>query len=272
MINVPKNDLGISLLQHASTPGDIPAGLARLEQAARDSSKLGSSLLLSPECGVTGYNLPLHDAQSIAMAAEGAETEHIARIAQQYSIAILYGFIERTNNQLYNSVQLLDNNGDVILHYRKTHLWGDLDRQLFKPGDQLAPVVNYKGWNVSTLICYDVEFPETVRHLALSGTHLVLVPTALMTPFRFVAQNMVPVRAAENQLFIAYANLVGQEHNTIYEGRSIIVNPEGTVLASAPSDNEALLHSVLSASTINTIRTALPYHQDRRPELYKTLV
>lgn len=272
MSNIPKNDLGISLLQHTPTPGNVSAGLNRLEQAAQESADQGSSLLLSPECGVTGYNLSLPDAQSVAIASDGAEADQIARTAQQHGIAILYGYIERENNQLYNSVQLLDDNGKPILHYRKTHLWGDLDKQLFKAGDQLAPIVSYKGWYLSTLICYDVEFPETVRSLALAGAQLVLVPTALMTPFRFVAQNMVPVRAAENQLFLAYANLAGRESNTLYEGCSTIADPEGTVLVSAPSDNDALLHCVLKASTISAIRKALPYHQDRRPELYRTLV
>jgi predicted amidohydrolase len=139
---------------------------------------------------------------------------------------------------------------------------------LFKAGERLAPVIAYKGWRLGTLICYDVEFPETVRSLAIAGAQLVMVPTALMAPFRFVADQMLPVRAAENQIFLAYANLVGKERKTVYEGRSTIADPDGNVLLKGSSEQEAVLHTVLRAETITKSRQLIPYHQDRRPELY----
>lgn len=271
MSNTPECDLPISLLQHAPTPGDVQASLSRLKKAAQKSATQGSTLLVSPECGVTGYDMSIKDAQAVAFSQNSAEAEKLANIAQSQGIAILYGYIECENNQLYNSVQLIDDNGESILHYRKTHLWGDLDKQLFKAGEKLAPVVKYKSWPLSTLICYDVEFPETVRALTLAGAQLILVPTALMSPFRFVAESMVPVRAAENQIYLAYANLTGNERNTQYEGCSTIADPKGSVLASAPADEEALLHCVLKPDTTANIRQVLPYHKDRRPELYRTL-
>ena len=65
------------------------------------------------------------------------------------------------------------------------------------------------GLKAALLICYDVEFPESVRALALAGAELVIVPTALMQPFDVVAKTIVPARAYENQLFVAYANRCG---------------------------------------------------------------
>jgi predicted amidohydrolase len=265
------SNIEISLLQHNPTPLDIDASLIRLEQAASESAAHGSSLLLTPECGITGYDMSNEDAQIAAFAKDSAIAKRIAQIARQYSIAIVYGFMELSGQQRYNSVQLIDDNGEILLHYRKTHLWGNLDQQLFSAGDKLPEVVSYKGWRLSTLICYDVEFPETVRSLALAGAQLVLVPTALMQPFRFVAEQMIAVRAAENQIFLAYANLVGQERNTIYEGRSTVADPDGNLLTSASSYKAMLLHCKLQTDTITTSRQALPYHQDRRPELYTAL-
>ena len=208
------------------------------------------------------------DALASAFTVDSDAAQQIAQIARRHSIAILYGFMELDGNRRYNSVRLLDEHGELLLHYRKCHLWAELDRQLFSAGDTLAPVVSYRGWRLSTLICYDVEFPEAVRSLALAGAQLVLVPTALMSPFRFVAEQMVPVRAAENQIFLAYANLTGAERKTTYEGCSTVAGPDGAVLVKASSQGDALLHTVLNAEAIATCRAGLPYHQDRRPELY----
>lgn len=272
MNEVPCNDLKISLLQHLPTPADIEAGVARLESAAKDAALNGSSVLLTPECGITGYDMSEEYARKFAFASDGVINQRIADIAKRHSLAILYGFMETDGSQRFNSVQLIDENGQTALHYRKTHLWGDLDKQLFSAGDQFAPVVSIKGWQLGVLICYDVEFPETVRALALAGAQLVLVPTALMQPFRFVADHMICVRAAESQVYLAYANLVGSERNTVYEGCSTIAGPQGNVIARAPSDKGALLHATLDASAINDIRRTLPYQGDRRPELYSSII
>lgn len=271
MSNTPDTDLGISVLQHVPEPQDIEAALHRLEQAACTSAEQGSSLLLTPECGISGYDMSIENAESVAISKDSLAIQQIAQIAKHHSIAIMFGFIEHQSGLQYNSAMLIDDKGEPLLHYRKTHLWGELDRQLFTAGDRLAPVVNYKGWLLSTLICYDVEFPETVRALTLSGAQIILVPTALMTPFRFVAEKMVPVRAAENQIFLAYANLVGRERDTVYEGCSTVADPEGNVLVKAPHEEAALLHTVLHADTLAQTRRAIPYHLDRRPELYGSL-
>lgn len=271
MNEAPSTDLQLSLLQHSPAPADINANLDRLEQAAADAASHGSSLLVTPECGITGYDMPEEDACKAAFTSDGPVAQRIADIAQRHSLAILFGYMEARDGQRFNSVQLIDEKGDTLLHYRKSHLWGDLDRQLFSAGNQLAPVISFKGWRLGVLICYDVEFPETVRALALAGAQLVLVPTALMQPFRFVADHMICVRAAENQVYVAYANLVGAERNTIYEGCSTIAGPLGDVLAKAPPDKGALLHTTLLATAIKDIRCELPYHRDRRPELYRAL-
>lgn len=271
MHEMPIYDLSISLQQHHPVPADVDTGIARLENAAIDAASHGSSLLVTPECGITGYDMSEDNARRTAFTADGPISQRIADIAQRHSIAILFGFMEEKGEERFNSIQLVGEDGNTLLHYRKTHLWGELDRQLFSAGDALAPVIDFKGWRIGALICYDVEFPETVRSLALAGAQLLLVPTALMHPFSFVADVMVRVRAAENQVYLAYANLVGPERNTVYAGCSTIAGPQGDVLAKAPPDNAALLHTTLAATSLNDIRQQLPYFQDRRPELYSSI-
>ena len=272
MNEAPTCNLRISLLQHTSTPNDIEAGINRLEKAAAEAAAQGSALLVTPECGITGYDISQAEAQDLAFTCTSPVADSIAQIARRHAIGILYGFMESDGQRRFNAIQLIDDNGRSLLHYRKTHLWGELDRQLFSAGEKFAPVINYKGWNLGGLICYDVEFPETVRCMALAGAQLILIPTALMQPYRFIAEQMVPVRAAESQVFIAYANLVGRENNTTYEGCSTIADPEGGVLARASANRAELIHAELSASAFDTARKALPYHRDRRPELYGAIV
>ena len=80
------------------------------------------------------------------------------------------------------------------------------------------------------MICYDVEFPEMIRHLALSGADLVLVPTALPASEHaaFIARSIIPVRAFENQVFVAYANHAGRDDAFAYAGLSGIAAPDGS--------------------------------------------
>lgn len=260
-------DFTIAVLQHVPVPGDITAALQRLETTAAQAAADGCELLQVPECSITGYNQPLAAMQQTALQANSETTRAIAEIARRHHIAISYGFAEAAGSQFYNCVQIVDAAGDVIAAYRKTHLWGELDRTLFSAGETLAPVVELNGWKIGLLICYDIEFPETVRTLALQGAELILVPTGLMQPWRDIAERVVPIRAYENQLYIAYSNYCGDEGDLSYEGRSCIAGPDGADLDRA-DQSPALLTATLSKRAIVECRQALPYHQDRRPELY----
>jgi len=209
--------------------------------------------------------------RAIAQSDDGELANSIAELCVRHRIAIAYGYAEKANNNFYNCVQVIDATGSTCGKYRKTHLWGDLDRSLFTAGSDIAPLFSLHGWSVGLLICYDIEFPECARRLAMEGADLLLVPTGLMRPWREVAEMVVPVRAYENQLYIAYTNYCGNEADLTYEGRSCIVGPDGVDLARADSTTPSLLTATLQKSAIETNRTALPYHRDRRPELYSGL-
>jgi len=262
--------LRIACQQHIPTPNDVAASIARIAQAAKHAADKGCQLLVLPEASVTGYNIDLDTAQHAAETADGAAADSIAGICQQHQIAIAYGFIERTPHALYNSVQLIDSQGQRVALYHKTHLWGDLDRRLFSAGDDLVPLVEIGGWHIGLLICYDIEFPETARRLALEGAELLLIPTALMKPFTTVAKQVVPVRAYENQLFIAYTNYCGNENGLDYIGHSCIVGPDGEDCARA-AEQPTTLYAELQRSAIQRSRNELPYHHDRRPAIYRAL-
>ena len=111
------------------------------------------------------------------------------------------------------------------------------------------------GLRLGVLICYDVEFPENVRLLALQGAALVAVPTANMAPYTFVCRALVPARAYENHLFLAYANRCGREGELEYLGQSCIVAPDGTDLARAGPGEEVILADIDPARIASGART-----------------
>ena len=258
---------GLSLLQHAPTPLDVDASLARLDRAAADAAAVGSNLLVVPECSLSGYNVAPEDARRVAATASGEGFERVAAVCRRHRVAVLRAFVERDGERLRNAAQLIDADGTARALYRKTHLWGELDRTLFAAGDDLAPVVELCRWRLGLLICYDVEFPEAVRRLAVEGADAVLVPTALMSPYTFVADLVTRVRAFENGLYVAYANYCGAENGLDYVGRSAIIGPNGEALARAGTE-PALLHARLERAALDRARESLPYLAERRPELY----
>lgn len=263
------DSLSIAVLQHAPIPRDIRRTLQQLSERASEAADKGAHLLIVPEASMTGYNISLADMKAVAQTGDGELSGGVAEICQKFNIAIAYAFAEQSGDAYFNCVQVMNAAGQICGKYRKTHLWGDLDRTLFSAGADLTPLFTLDGWKLGLLICYDVEFPECARRLALEGAELLVVPTGLMKPWREVAEMVVPVRAYENQIYVAYTNYCGNEGDLTYEGRSCIVGPDGKDIARADSTTPTLLTATLSKAAIAETRAALPYHRDRRPELYK---
>jgi len=261
----------IALIQCAPGAPDMAAGLARLDAAASRAAAAGAALLVTPEMFLTGYAIGAEAVARLAEPADGPAAGEAAAIARRHGIGLLYGYPERAGGAVYNSVQLLDAEGNRLAGYRKTHLFGTVDRAQFSAGATLSPVVEIGGpggaFRVALAICYDIEFPEVARGLALAGAEAILVPTANMVPFDSVATRLVPARAEENTVFVGYANYVGREGGFDYCGLSCVCAPDGTDLARAGAE-ETLLVADLDRARLGSARSQLTYLRDRRPELY----
>lgn len=247
--------------------GSVAANLAQIGRAAQAAASFGAKLLVTPEMGVTGYAV-WDDIPRLAQPRDGAIIQAIAAMASQFNIAITAGFPERDGDTIYNAAVFAPPGGTPHI-YRKCHLFGPLEQAAFTPAATLCPIIEYAGIKIAMLICYDVEFPEMVRSLALAGAELLLVPTALPLgpPAARVANAMLPTRAFENHIFIIYADLCGTENGTPYQGSSVITGPDGAILAQAGS-GETLLITQLNPQSPG-YATLDPYMTDRRPALYK---
>ncbi|HEX7390088.1 MAG TPA: nitrilase-related carbon-nitrogen hydrolase, partial [Acidiphilium sp.] len=165
--------LKLALWQTEGHLAEPSANVAALAKAAHAAAAGGAQILLSPECWLQGYNVPDH-CVDLAEASNGPSATRIAGIAKENGIAIVYGYAERdpASGAVYNSVQAIGPDGAFFANYRKTHLFSDFERGLYRPGDGFAPPFEFLGWKIGLLICYDVEFPETVRSIALAGADL----------------------------------------------------------------------------------------------------
>lgn len=257
----------VALLQMQPVAGDVDDNLEKIGNAAAAAAAMGASLLVAPELATTGYALgPLFKA--VAEDRDGAIVTALSDFSQRHGLSICAGFPERDGNAVYNAAVLVRPDGTCEF-YRKAHLYGDAEREAFSPGTERPQLFDLDGTKTAMMICYDVEFPDYVRSVALAGAELILVPTAQPDEaiFRRVADMMVPVRALENGIFIAYADLCGQEGPANYCGRSVIVGPDGDEIARA-GRGEALLVADLDPSAYAQARAQNPYLAERRPELY----
>jgi len=254
----------IAALQIRARAGDPTANLARIERAAGEAAVRGAALLITPELAVTGYGAG-EAIPALAENVEGPVVDRLATIARDAGIAIVCGIAERDGDDVYNSTVLVDGTGRRLV-YRKSHLYGPYERGLFRPGLPAAVTADLGGLQTGLLICYDVEFPENVRRLARAGVELVIVPTALPASGHaaFIAEKMVPVRAFENQVFVAYVNHCGGDGRFAYAGLSVIAAPDGTMLAQAGADDEALLVADIDPAAYADSRSANTYLEDLR--------
>lgn len=266
---MPTDTLTLSLWQCAYATSTAEA-LAQLDFIAAQARAQGAQVLVCPEMSLTGYQIGATAVATLAEPADGALAQAVAATAQRHRIAILYGYPEHNaQDKPYNAVQFIGADGERIANYRKTHLFGSIDRAQFSPGPQAPAVFDWNGWRLGLLVCYDIEFPEPARSLALQGADLVLVPTANMLAFDEVQRVLLPARALENRVFVAYANACGQEGDTRYGGLSTVCGPTGVVLTQA-GRVDTLCLTRLSRTALRDARIHSPLG-DRRSDLHGSL-
>lgn len=254
----------LALLQNDSVPLDTAWQMTALTEVAQHL-KGQADLLVTPELFMTGYRIPAADMLRLAEPADGPFARQVASLAKETGVAILYGFPERAGDKIYNSVQVFDGAGKSVALYRKLHLPSDDERAVFATGDKLVTFA-LKGFRIAPLICYDVEFPEAVRACVDSGADLVIAPTALRKEWTQIAEMMIPVRALESGVFLAYANQAGSEADWDYAGLSCIIGPDGAPLARA-GDTPAVILAELDHGAVATARAKLTYRDDCRFKL-----
>ena len=249
----------------------IEAALDLLDRAANEAMADGADLLVTPEMYLTGYAIGTDRVRKVAMNDDDSAMTAVSRIAGRHGIGIVVGYPQANGTALpYNTARFFGRGGEDLATYRKTHLWPAVDDAQFSRGDSLSPVVAFAGAKIAMGICYDIEFPEYARALRLAGADVVAVPTASQAGYASMATRIVPTRAEENAMTVAYCNYCGAEGETPYFGTSVICGPDGETLARA-GDDEAVIAADLSRR-MKDGDDVLDRIPSRRPDLYDTLI
>jgi len=207
----------IAFSQGVAKPGDVDHNLSKMKEQMLKAAEKGAELVIFPELFTSSYTLSHADMRKAAEEKDGHSFQELSAAAKQNDIAVLYGYPEvdplSGSQAVYNSIQLIDRDGRSLVNYRKLHPWIDESKieEVFTAGSEYAEVVECCGMKVGILICYDVEFPESVRTFALRGAQLVAVPTAINLEYDSanIVSKLIPTRAMENRVHVAYVNHVG---------------------------------------------------------------
>ena len=269
----------VACCQLSLAVGDAEGNRAKVRSAISDAARAGARVVVLPELANTGYMFA--DIDELRAAAEplnGPTVTEWANLAAQHGLIIVGGFAELGDGGLvYNSAVLVDASG-VRTRYRKAHLWNREKDNLFTPGSDLPPVVNTAVGRIGVMICYDLEFPEWVRTVALDGAELLCAPVnwpLYPAPNGERPTEIVKIQAGAtaNRIFIAAAARVGHERGQAWLGGSVIVDADGFPLTEIQLDTETIVLATINLADARdkAISERNNVQTDRRPELYSRI-
>ncbi len=251
----------IACAQFECAPGDIPRNTSIMGALAEQASRLGARVTVFPELCLSGYLAP-SEAKRLAVSADGPEMSQLRDIARETGVALCFGFPERAADGLYNSMAFIDADGGLPVVYRKIHLWVT-ERGWAAEGRRLVSFA-MDDFKCGMWICYDSRFPEAARALALRGVTLALVGSAWFGP-EAEWELASRARALDNGIFVAGAAAQGSFGDARFHGGSVLIDPHGEILASAPQGEECVVVAECDPLAVESFRTRLPLLDDMRP-------
>jgi predicted amidohydrolase len=256
---------------------DPERNLETADRLVRVAASLGAELVALPEkWTVLGTDEQL---EAAAQPLDGPAISWARATARELGIELLAGsFVERVEGQekSANTSVHVGPDGELKAVYRKIHMFDvEVDGKAYaesateQPGDEIVLSELSGGPRLGMTICYDLRFPELYRILAIRGAELIAVPAAFtLATTRDHWEILLRARAIENQCFVLAPNQIGSHPGGLRTGgRSMIVDPWGLVLASAP-DRETAIVADLDLDELRAVRRRIPSLASRRPEAY----
>ena len=261
--------------QLAPVLGQLDANRARAAAAIEDAVARGAQLIVLPELCVSGYAFAdSSEAHAHAEPLTGATAGAWCALAARWNITIVGGICELgESGALHNTALVIDSSG-LRAAYRKTHLW-DREGEVFEAGELPSPVLDTEHGRLGVAICYDSFFPEVMRSIALAGAEVIAVP--MNSPRSGPPHEPQPIEvtlaaaaAAANRVFVVQADRYGAERGLEWAQASVIVDPDGRLLA-PPVDGVATLVADLELARARNkaLGPRNDVFADRRPELYR---
>ena len=277
-------EVTVAATQFACSP-EPAENIATAERMVRAAAARGAQVVLLQELFETPYFCKDHLAEHFALARPAQDNPLVGRfrtLARELSVVLPLSFFERAGNAYFNSLAMIDADGEVLGVYRKSHIPegpGYHEKYYFSPGDTGFRVWKTRYGTLGAAICWDQWFPESARCMALMGADILFYPTAIGSEPQDASidsrdhwQRCMQGHAAANVMPLVASNRIGTERGQKYEmsfyGSSFIADPTGGKVAEADRSSEAVLTATFDLERIREQRHAWGVFRDRRPELY----
>lgn len=271
-----------------SCSNDISANIAKAEKLVREAAAQGAQIILLQELFETPYFCQKEKADYYPYATELEENQainHFKGIAKELAVVLPISFYEKKNYARYNSVAIIDADGEVLGKYRKSHIPdgpGYEEKFYFNPGDTGFKVWQTKYAKIGVGICWDQWYPEAARVMTLMGAELLFYPTAIGSEPQDGSidsknhwQMCMRGHAASNLIPVIASNRIGKEEDEDssinFYGSSFIAGPQGNKIAEANREEETVLVSEFDLDALESQRIEWGIFRDRRPELYRLI-
>lgn len=261
----------VQLFQFNLAHGNAKANQDKIESLFSKNLESDTDVAVLPEMWNNSYALEQLSTLSDDDLKESLS--FIQKLSRAYNVTIVAGSVSnKKKGNTFNTAFTVNAQGELIYQYDKVHLVPMLDEHLYLTGGETVPYVFNLNEQVhaSQIICYDLRFPEIARHPSIEGADILFYvaewPMARLNHWRTLLQS----RAIENDIFVIACNSCGFEKDggTEYAGHSLVINPNGEILAEAGTEEEVLTVDI-NLDEVKQQRQNIPVFDNRRPHLYK---
>jgi len=280
--------LSVASLQLALPSWDEQESIAAVSALVEQAAKEGAQVILPPELFSSPYFCTVEDEALFALAKPTAEHPSVLamqKLAKRLGVAIPTSFFERDGHHYYNTLAMIDADGQIMGTYRKSHIPdgpGYEEKYYFRPGNTGFKVWDVFGARIGVGVCWDQWYPECARAMALMGAEVLFYPTAIgsepydanLDTSRMWRRAMIG-HAVSNCMPVVASNRIGVEgENTVqtFYGHSFISDEWGDLLGDYGREDIGVLTATLDLSRAAMHRAGMGFFRDRRPQLYGRLV
>jgi N-carbamoylputrescine amidase len=278
------NHMHVAALQQSFTD-DIEINIERVSALVRVAAARGAKVILPSELFEGHYFCKVQNEAYFARAAPVGEHKAVRAmqaLAKELGVYIPCSFYERDGQHFYNSLAMIDDAGNVMGIYRKSHIPdgpGYNEKFYFRPGNSGFKVWETRYGTIGIGICWDQWYPETARAMMLMGADLLFFPTAIgdepeaedLDTSRLWRRAMIG-HSVSNVVPVVAANRVGVEGDMSFYGHSFIADQRGDFVAEFGNGEEGVLDAVFDLDVVRKHRATFGFFRDRRPALYGRIV
>ncbi|MDG0809314.1 N-carbamoylputrescine amidase [Cohnella rhizosphaerae] len=271
-----------------SCSSDIDENIAKADKLVREAAAQGAQIILLQELFETPYFCQKEKSDYYVYATElerNKAVNHFKAVAKELQVVLPISFYEKKNYARYNSLAVIDADGEILGHYRKSHIPdgpGYEEKFYFNPGDTGFKVWNTRYAKIGVGVCWDQWYPEAARCMALMGAELLFYPTAIGSEPQDGSidskdhwQMCMRGHAASNLMPVIASNRIGREEDEDssidFYGSSFIAGPQGNMIEEAGRSEETVLTAEFDLDQLEIQRIEWGIFRDRRPELYRVI-